>query len=184
MNVCTVHVFRVFIGTESLATDLGWKTVFIYWSYTVISSATFVLVNIFISLSNSGYTELGYGKISCYSNSEKMVAFAFGIPVGFVIITNMVLFCSVVRKIIKMPKIQKDIRHERNDIVIFAKLSSLTGFCWIFGFVYSWTNVQAFSYLFIVFNASQGVFIFLSFVCSKRVLKMYMDSISAILTRD
>ena len=171
MNVCTVHVFRVFIGTEGLATGRGLKTFLTYWSYTVISSATFVLVNIFISLSNSGYTELGYGKISCYINSEKMVAFTFGVPVGFVIITNMVLFCSVVRKIIKMPKIQNDIRHERNDIVIFAKLSSLTGFCWIFGFVYSWTNVQAFSYLFIVFNASQGVFIFYHLSVVKECLR-------------
>ena len=183
MNVCTVHVFRVFIGTESLATGRGWKTILIYWLYTVISSVTFVLVNLCISLSNSGYSEIGYGKISCYINSKKMVAFTFGVPVGFVIITNMILFCSVVRKIINMPKIQKDIRHERNDIVIFAKLSSLTGFCWIFGFVYSWTDIQTFSYLFIVFNASQGVFIFLSFVCTKRVLKMYKDNISGILTR-
>ena len=183
MNSCTVHVFRVFIGTEGLGTGRGLKTFLTYWSYTVISSATFVLVNLCMSLSKSDYTEFGYGKMSCYINSEKMVAFTFGVPVGFVIIINMVLFCSVVRKIINMPKIKKDIRHERNDVVIFAKLSSLTGCCWIFGFVYSWTDIQIFSYLFIVLNASQGVFIFLSFVCTKRVLKMYKENISAILTR-
>ena len=183
MNVCTVHFFRVFIGTDGIVTGRGWKTVLIYWSYTVISSTTFVLVNLFISLSNSGYTELGYGRTSCYINSKKMVVFTFGIPVGFVIITNMILFCSVVCKIIQMPKLQKDIKHERNDIVIFAKLSSLTGLCWTFGFVYSWTDIQAFSYLFIVLNASQGVFIFLSFVCTKRVLMVYKDKMSAILTR-
>ena len=58
------------------------------------------------------------------------------------------------------PKIQKHIKNERNDIIIFAKLSALTGFCWIFGFVYRWTDIQLFSYLFIIFNASQGLFIF------------------------
>ena len=183
MNVCTVHVFRVFIGTDGLATGRGLKTFLTYWSYTVISSATFVLVILCISLSKSNHTEFGYGKMSCYINSKKMVAFTFGVPVGFVIIINIILFCSVVRKIINMPKIKKDIRHERNDVVIFAKLSSLTGLCWIFGFVYSWTDIQTFSYLFIVLNASQGVFIFVSFVCTKRVLKMYKDNISAILTR-
>ena len=183
MNVCTIHVFRVFIGMGDCATGRGHKTFSVYWLYTIVLSVTFVLINVCISLSKSDYSELGYGKLTCYINSQKMVGFTFGVPVGCVIITNMVLFCSVIREIIKMPKIQKDVRHERNETVIFAKLSSLTGFCWIFGFVYSWTGILAFSYLFIVLNASQGIFIFLSFVCTKRVIKMYKDNISAIMTR-
>ena len=182
MNVCTFHVFRVFISTDSLSTGRGVKTFVIYWSYTIILSTAFVLVNVFISLVTSDFIELGYGKVSYYISSEKMIVFPFGTPVGLVVITNMVMFGSVIRKIMNMPKIQKDVRHGRNDLVIFAKLFSLTGLCWIFGFVYLWTDIQAFSYLFIVLNASQGVFLFLSFVCTERVLKMYKDNISTILT--
>ena len=127
----------------------GMKTFVIYWSYTITLSTAFVLVNVFISLVTSDFIELGYGKVSCYISSEKMIVFTFGAPIGLVVITNMVMFGSVIRKIINMPKIQKDVRHERNDLVIFAKLSSLTGLSWIFGFVYLWTDIQAFSYLFI-----------------------------------
>ena len=50
MNVCTFHVFRVFIGTRNISTGRGVKTFLIYWSYVIIVSAALVLVNMLISL--------------------------------------------------------------------------------------------------------------------------------------
>ena len=110
------------------------------------------------------------------------MSFTFGIPFGFAFITNMAMFVSFICKIIKMPKLQKDVKNERNDIIIFAKLSTLTGFCWIFGFFYRWTDIQTFSYLFIILNGSQGVLIFLFFVCTRKVLVMYREKIVSMLT--
>ena len=183
MNVCTFHVFRLFIGGVSVSTGRGIKTFICYWSYVVILSVILVLVNTLISLFNSCHSDIGYGKTSCYINLEKMMIFTFVLPVGFVIFSNLVMFISVVCKIVNMPKLQKDVKRERNDIMIFAKLSTLTGLCWIFGFIYLLVDIQLFSYLFIILNASQGVFLFLSFVCNEKVLKMYKDKITYILTQ-
>ncbi|CAC5365567.1 unnamed protein product [Mytilus coruscus] len=40
------------------------------------------------------------------------------------------------------------------------------GMSWIFGFVHQWTLIDALSYIFIILNASQGLFMFLSFGCN------------------
>ena len=183
MNVCTFHVFRLFMGVISVSNGRGIKTFICYWSYVVILSVILVLVNTLISLFNSCFSDIGYGKTSCYINLEKMMILTFVLPVGFVIFSNLVMFISVVCKIVNMPKLQKDVKHERNDMMIFAKLSTLTGLCWIFGFIYLLVDIQLFSYLFIILNASQGVFLFLSFVCNEKVLKMYKDKITHILTQ-
>ena len=182
MNICTFHVFRVFTGPVSVSTGRHVKTFIIYCSYVMTVSTILVLVNVFVSLMTSDYTDLGYGKISCYINSGTMIIPTFCVPVGFVVITNLFMFIIVICKVIKTPKIRRNVKHERNDIVIFAKLSTLTGLCWVFGFVYILTDIEAFSYLFIILNASQGLFIFLSFVCTGKVMKMYRDKVGRILT--
>ena len=172
MNVCTFHAFRVFTGMNRTIGS-GRKTFLAYSAYTVGLSVLPVLTNIIISTLSSD--DFGYGNPSCYISSEKMVGFTFGIPVGFVIITNLIMFLIFIVKVKRAPTVNKDVKNERNDIIIFAKLSSLTGFTWIFGFIYSWTDLEVFSCLFIVLNASQGVFLFLSFVCNRRVFDMYRN---------
>ena len=182
MNICTFHVYRVFTGPVSVSTGRHVKTFIIYCSYAMTVSTILVLINVLVSFMTSNYTDLGYGKISCYINSGTMIILTFCVPVGFVIITNLFMFIIFICKVIKTPKIRRNVKHERNHMVIFAKLSTLTGFCWVFGFVYILTDIQAFSYLFIILNASQGVFIFLSFVCTGKVMKMYRDKVGSILS--
>lgn len=44
--------------------------------------------------------------------------------------------------------------------------------------MYTWTDVVAFSYVFIVLNASQGMFLLVAFVTNKRVLNMYRELVT------
>ena len=175
MNICTFHVFRVFTGIEALSVDSDIKSFVMYSVYASALPVCLVVINVVVSLISSDGTHFGYGKSTCYISSEKMVGFTFGVPVGIVIISNFIMFAFFIYKIKTAPSVSKDVKNERNDIIIFAKLSTLTGFTWIFGFIYSWTDVEVFSYLFIILNATQGVFLFLSFVCNKRVLTMYKN---------
>ena len=170
MNICTFHVFRVFTSIEALSVDSDLKSFVMYSAYALALPVCLVVINVVVSLVSSDMAEFGYGKSTCYISSEKMVGFTFGIPVGFVIITNLMMFAFFIYKIKTAPVVKKDVKNERNDIIIFAKLSTLTGFTWIFGFIYSWTDIELFSYLFIILNATQGVLLFLSFVCNKRVI--------------
>jgi hypothetical protein len=72
------------------------------------------------------------------------------------------MFVYVIIKVKSIPPIPRHLQNERNDLNVVVKLSAITGVTWIFGLLYTWTNVIVFSYLFIILNACQGVFIMLA----------------------
>ena len=43
------------------------------------------------------------------------------------------------------------------------------GFTWIFGYIAAFTDVEALWYIYIILNSLQGVFIFISFICNRRI---------------
>ncbi|XP_030831929.1 adhesion G-protein coupled receptor G2-like [Strongylocentrotus purpuratus] len=65
-----------------------------------------------------------------------------------------------------------------SDLWIYVKMSTLLGFTWIFGFVAAFADVTALWYIFIILNSLQGVYIFIAFICNKRVFKLWRDSFS------
>ena len=61
------------------------------------------------------------------------------------------------------------------------------GFTWIFGYIAAFTDVEALWYIYIILNSLQGVFIFISFICNRRVgllwsKKLKLSGLTAILT--
>ena len=57
-------------------------------------------------------------------------------------------------------------------------MSTLLGFTWIFGFMAAFADVAALWYVFIIFNSLQGVYIFIAFMCNKRVFKLWSNACS------
>ncbi|KAH3755332.1 hypothetical protein DPMN_190023 [Dreissena polymorpha] len=107
---------------------------------------------------------LGYGGRPCYLTNPRSILFFVAIPLSVVMVVNLVMYISVIVKIMRLPEIGEGKSRERNNLKIFVKLSTITGLTWIFGIVYVLTDVGLFGFLFILFNASQGVFIMFSFV--------------------
>lgn len=173
MNVCTYHMFYVFSQTKKLTVDRGWKRFALYHIYVCIMSLLFVLANVISSVLLFG--NMGYGGKFCYIISREKTMFTFGLPTFLVVLANLFMFLFVVIKIKRQPSIQKNVQNERNNIIIFAKLSTITGIGWLFGFLQSWTDIQTFSYIFIIFNAGQGVFILLAFVVNRQVLLLFQE---------
>jgi hypothetical protein len=100
-----------------------------------------------------------------------MILYFVAIPLGLIITANLGMFSYVVWSVSRIPDMAHKSSNERRNLLIFAKLSTLTGITWLFGFLYQFTNVLLFAYFYIVFNAGQGVFIMISFV-NKRTLDM------------
>ena len=181
MNVCCFHMFRVFSSiTVTSASTNCFKQTIIYTVYTFVASIIFVIINIIVPLSSPELEGMGYGGTLCYITDHRMVGYVFALPVGCVITLNFISFILVVIKILRMPTVKSDTKHTRNYFAIYAKLSTITGITWIFGFIHFFTAVEALEYIFIILNASQGVFIFLSFIFNKRVLGMYRNKIREI----
>ena len=174
MNICTFHMFRVLTHTRAKSGP-KWRTFVIYHIYSFVLSCSCIVVNIGLSmyLSNS----IGYGQRICYISTELMQSYTFGLPVLMVILANIAMFSAVIISVKRKATVHHTSSNERNDFLIFIKLSTLTGCTWLFGFVYYWTELPVFSYIFIVLNSSQGVFLMLSFVINKRIFYLYKTSL-------
>ena len=175
MAICSGRISYVLISmriNNNQKTRLCSAT-FKYILLSFLFSAAFVVFNITSRLVATEMTDMGYSNQTCYISTSENIRYTVDLPLGIVILNNAVLFLIVVIKLQRMPNIQKNVQNERNNLVIFLKISTLTGITWVFGFLYPLTGIVVFSYLFTIFGALQGVFIMVSFVLNKRVLSLY-----------
>ncbi|XP_052259007.1 adhesion G-protein coupled receptor F3-like [Dreissena polymorpha] len=168
MNVCTYHMFYMLASTRIIAGGTNWMRCFKYQVYALLSSVFWVCVH--VTLSEVINNDIGYGKEHCYINEQTMLFITFVIPVAFVIATNGLMFVKVIINIRKSQRIQRHVANDRNEMCIFIKLSTLTGLTWVFGLVDSVADLDPVTYIFIILNLSQGVFLFFSFICNRRTL--------------
>lgn len=176
MNACTLHMFRTFVTGQSYRSVRACDPqVLCYAMYCYAIAVAMVAINIGVSMYKSNGKEVGYGGRVCYISDPIMVGWVFALPVGVIIILNMGFFFAVVYQISASTMRRRGKSTDRANTVIYMKLSSLTGVTWIFGYLYLWTDFAPLEYIFIVLNAGQGVLIFISFICTQRITKLYWN---------
>jgi hypothetical protein len=130
-----------------------------------------ILSNIVYSLASSSGQDYGYGLDLCYISYPLMVFITFTAPAFLMTVTNVILFVIVCCRIGRHQQLRSgNSQFSRGKVLV--KLSCLTGCTWLVGFVNYWIKQDALQYIFIILNASQGIFIMISFVCTKRVVRM------------
>lgn len=170
MNISCFHMVNVFTRTMPLATDTN-SRFFCYTLYVFFSSVLFVGINIVVSeIQGNG---IGYGDIFCWISRTEMVRYVFALPLGLVVLFNALMFVGVVISLQRRPNLQQRKDRNRQDFIIFVKLTSITGVSWVFGFLYEWLGIKVFSYLFIVLTGSQGLYLMIAFSCNSRVKRLY-----------
>ena len=170
MNVCTFHMYKILARVRIINNEIASMRFMLYSGYALLMSVVFVATNIIGSYVRNG--TFGYGRDDCYIDTQDMIQFTAVLPVGCVVILNFMFFILVTLNLTRTPKIKKSVKNDRNIFKILVKLSTITGMTWIFGLVYSFTGEVVFSYIFIVLNASQGVFLFFAFIATKSVVGM------------
>ena len=160
MFVCTFHMVTVFASLTATATHTNKNVFFKYLLSTI--TVPLAIVGSYIVCSFIQFNDYGYGGRMCYIVHSDFILYFVGIPLLVVLVMNAGMFIFIVCKVARLPTVRSSAQQERDYIKIFAKLSTLTGFTWIFGFIYQFSRLDMFSYLFIIFNAGQGVFIFSS----------------------
>ncbi|XP_069127595.1 uncharacterized protein [Argopecten irradians] len=177
MNICSIHMLRVFYifrTKTNLLVDKN-KEMIVYIVYSVLAPLIIVSINILVSLITSNGSDFGYGGCICYISSKLMLLFTFAIPIGILITTNTICFVIVVIAIRRSQQSKLSSNQDQISIIVYMKLSCLTGASWIFGLLFTWIKLDLFGYIFVILTAGQGFFIFLSFICSKRVLRLYRE---------
>ena len=180
MNVCSLDMFLIFRKLRVVRIDSPVRKVLQRVVYILTLSLLFLAINISVSLSISEGNDVGYGGTICYISSRNMQIVTFIVPSVLTIVTNIVLYIFVVFKIGKNSIRSAGLNQERNYFGIYARLSTLTGFTWIVGFALLLVQNEVLEYVFIILNASQGIFIMMAFVLNRRLLNQCMEKISAL----
>ncbi|XP_050412271.1 uncharacterized protein LOC126827114 [Patella vulgata] len=174
MNVCTFHMFKVFVLQKLVrnsAPSHGIQTLK-YIAYANGLPMILIVCIIITNVTLSGGMDIGYGGNVCYLSSKQLVGYCFVLPLCLVIILNIVFFLWTIISISRVKQQGKQ-SGERNNIIIYIKLSVLTGLFWLLAILSNFVTSWALEYLSVILNASQGVFILWSFILNKSVLSKW-----------
>ena len=173
MNICSIEMYFVFKKLTKLPTRFEIAHTLRNLMYVVCFSILFVIINVVLSFILSDGQDVGYGGTLCYLSSPVLQTVTFVIPSAIVVVANIVLFALVVLNINAASIGSANLNQERSYLGIYARLSSIVGLTWIFGFLQLLIRNEILDYLFIILNASQGVFIMMAFIVNKRTLSLY-----------
>jgi hypothetical protein len=174
LQVCSFHMFSVFSaqGRSSFQTGKGRKQIIQYSSYAFGFPTFIVASNLIISLivTNGEYT--GYDKLSTLMTYKSTFITTLIIPLAFVSVTNVIFYIVTAYKIYSSPKVENTTGN-RLHFGVYVKLFTLTGLSWVLQIIDTFLELSAFSYVVAILNGLQGMFIFVSYICNRRVWKMY-----------
>ncbi|KAK7500129.1 hypothetical protein BaRGS_00008676 [Batillaria attramentaria] len=170
-SACTFHMFYTLsFPLRSHAANMNVRVMVTrYFVFVLTSSSVFVvtvLVWQFVAEGNSGY-----GGSPCYIRKLAVRVTMFVLPLAVTVLLNIAMFVFTIVRL-RSPSRARCSRSNRNNLILYIKLSVFTGVTWLLGFLASALASVALIYLFVVLQGCQGLFIFLAFLANKRVLAM------------
>ena len=174
MNIASFNLFRCF-SLKNMSRPSGefHPSLWLYSVYVYGVSLFLVGANILYRFQVTKGNDFGYGTKLCYISSAVGLLATFVAPAAIVVLANGCFLLITIWRVSKVPKMKRAQMSDRNNILIYLKMSTLTGVCWLFGFLRILSSSDVFEVLFILANASQGLLVMVSFVCNKRVLAYY-----------
>ena len=173
MNVCSYHMFKVFHKPLVSSGNLNQRKLVYYSLY--IYGAPFILISIFllVIVTTSSFTRFGYGNGICFLSNFIAILIMFIIPANLIIVLNIVFFGIAYWYIRSSPRVQTNIN--RNYFKVYIKLFTITGIAWVLLFVDTLNSPSLFSFVATFSGALQGVYIFLAFLCNKKIWTLYKN---------
>ena len=135
LNSCSFQMFLIFRSHTKLLSASNFRISLMTIVYIFCSSLVLVVVNIIISYIRTSGADIGYGGVVCVIKNYEMHLITFIIPSFITITVNLGLFSFVLYRMRKFNVISTQLNQERNYLRINARLSTLTGLTWMFGFL-------------------------------------------------
>ena len=187
--VCIHYCFlAVFFWTNVLAFDLcltfssgrtktgSSKRYCFYSTYAWLGPALIVSTSLALDiLERDDLHRPRYGDGICWISSGSALLIFFVIPVGIILASNIILFFITVHHIRLSARASKIIHQKSKSmkrLLLHVKLSTILGFAWLFGFIALLTDWTVLWYVFTIFNSLQGAFLFVTFVFTRKVLRL------------
>ena len=174
MNIASFNLFRCFSQNNMSRAPGDLNPSLLLYSVYVYGVSLFLIgANVLYSFLVTKGNDFGYGTKLCYVSSTVGLLATFVAPAAIVVLANGCFLLITIWRVSKVPKMKRAQMRDRNNILIYLKMSTLTGVCWLFGFLRILSSSDVFEVLFILANASQGLLVMVSFVCNQRVLAFY-----------
>ena len=180
MNGLAFELWRTFTRSEMRHNEKGTKKFLFYAFYSWVSPALIVAIGATgdVLYTHSQFVP-GYGKGVCWLTNGSGLLLFFALPMGILLLLNLLLYCFVIKSLAKTSKSTALVRPNNDGnkrlFLIYVKLTTIMGFTWIFGFAATFADLPVLWYIFVVLNTLQGLFICLAFVCTKNVFKLFRE---------
>lgn len=135
-------------------------------------------------LDQQGAVAIGYGNpVICWLTDLKAQIIIFGVPVGVMLLYNLVAFIQTVQSI-RVARIGSKTLHRQggnhgNDCKIYLRLMTLMGFTWFFGFGAHALH-ESLMYVFVLLTSLQGVYLALAFAVKPHVFGLYRNRLASL----
>ncbi|KAL5005644.1 hypothetical protein ScPMuIL_016802 [Solemya velum] len=145
-----------------------WKTAIPAWGLPLLPVAVICAVNY----------ELYYGGYDyCWMSLEPFY-YAFALPVGIIILINLIVFVVVIVNLFRRPsglrsnqtETQRQVRNLKASITVFV----LLGLTWVFGYLAIEDARLVFKYIFCVVGTLQGFLIFVLFTAREKTVRNFL----------
>ncbi|KAL3882097.1 hypothetical protein ACJMK2_028468 [Sinanodonta woodiana] len=170
-NVCSFHMYQVFSSSNPVMRKQRYY-ITRHALYVFLAPLVVVLFTVGSYLIISEGRNVGYGGHVCFLSDSLTIAIAFLLPVTCLSVSNIVFLSLTFHAIRKTPKVRRR-QNDRRRFIIYVKLCAITGVAWPLMIVDASLSLSVFSFFATFVNALQGVFIFISYVCNKRVYELY-----------
>ena len=137
------------------------------------SIITIILLSIDLSKADTSLAPQ-FGGRGCWITRKLPLVLFFFVPFFISVILNIVLFMLTVRFLksaFQESNVIRKSKDSQHPWRVYVKLFIIMGLTWLVGCVAIWVNSIVAWFLFVILNASQGIFIFLAFVVKFSKLK-------------
>ncbi|XP_055874577.1 uncharacterized protein LOC106074809 [Biomphalaria glabrata] len=175
--ICSLDMFLVFTAkTRRSCCENEFKSFIKRCLISVVLPMTVVSVVVVVTYIRTSGQDIGYGSMRCYLDSIVSTGVALAGPLFTIVFCNTIFFVTTVVKIHKVRQLKtSDLKkEEQSDLIVYVKLSAMTGVFWLLATIAQVSQNKYFQFIVEPINGLQGVYIFMSYVCNRRVLRLFL----------
>ncbi|CAL1276228.1 unnamed protein product [Larinioides sclopetarius] len=172
-NVMSYDIMRTMasVKPETIGTSKFWKYSAYAWLMTLICVLPAVVIDLTEAVPEEYRPKFGVKK--CWLSGQLSFLLYFNLPVGLTLASNCIFFALTARTIVRVRSATAILaanRHKKR-FRLCMKLVLIMGLVWITEFVPWLTGIYYLYAIAGMLNCLHGVYLFLIFVCKRRILK-------------
>ncbi|KAK3930024.1 G-protein coupled receptor Mth2, partial [Frankliniella fusca] len=185
MLTMALDVWRTLrLATCELRVSAGkqWRKFVLYSVWTWLMPAAIVCAALFVDAAAPGTVDdqfrPGFGFHACWFAHRKALLVFFAAPLAIIMFLNVVLFASSALMIVRTapalryaPPPPGGTSGTRRDFRLYIRLAIVMGLTWTVGLIAGCLDIDVLWYAFVALNTLQGLFIFLAFTCTEKVVR-------------